>query len=197
MKISMPNEVRISDKEELLAFLDSHWVPVDIWGKDQAKTVDHLVRELLAGESHLEVEGGMVLWCSVCSGVLIDIEVDGVKLVLKENLQRFRDGRIRRRQDVLDGMSIAEKLRPGERPHDGATRAIREELGLDIPVDLKLDYQGSRRIGPEPSRSYPGLMSRYVRNDFHWSMPPRFFNPMGYIEHQPDKDTYFVWHPVD
>ena len=82
-------------------------------------------------------------------------EGDQVRFLVEEK-QRLADGRVRERNIVL-----GEKLQPGESWGQAAMRALDEELYGDLAV--RVDALSYRKfVSDEVSRSYPGLLSRYV-----------------------------------
>lgn len=179
-------------RERAAALLTSNRIPLDRWGTGEAKTLDHLVTELIDGECRLEVHDGRIV--RYAQGAVVDVYCDGPRgrLKLVEDRQVFADGRTKRRN--LD-TSIGEKMKPGEDPRDAANRAITEELGITAP--LFVAPLGTRRKGPVPSVAFPGLTTIYDMHVFAVTLPPELVRSEGYVEHQPDKTTYFVWEPAD
>ncbi len=180
-------------RRDVMALLVLHTIPFEQWGTGSAKTLDHLLREIAEGETLLEVnESGMLVRKVRITYVdIYCIAPDGKRLKLVEEKQIFKDGRERRR--ILDG-SIAEKLKATEAPnHDMVQRAISEELGIE--VDVPVQTRGSRET-MEDSPSYPGLAMQASNYHFDIELPGEHYKPEGYIEHQKDKDTYFVWIPT-
>ncbi len=163
------------------------------WGTGQAKTLEHLQKEIESGETIL-VTGEK---CELLRKVVVggaDIyykSPDGKRYRLKEDRQVFKDGRERRR-DL--GQAVSEKMKPDEDPKEAIIRGIQEELGISGEITLTeigTDYQ----IITSPS--YPGLQSQYIRHRFQAVLNEEQFNPNGYIEEQSDKSTYFVWEEVE
>lgn len=169
---------------ELTKLLQLHGIPIEQFGVGEAKTIRHLAKEILEGETTLEVMRKIV-------GVQLQVEciVDGVKFQLVEDRQEFADGRERRRG--LAGLS--EKMKPGEDPVASAKRALAEELG--IQDETKIESLGIREE-IKTSPSYPGLTTKYLLFEMLTQLPESAFNPDGYVEHQEDKSTYFVWQEV-
>ena len=97
-------------KIRVVALLNAHRIPYGNWGKGSAKTLDHLVKEVLAGESVLEAGAGKL---SIAYIAVFHTDAHGTKFLLTEEKQIFKDGRERRR--ILEG-SVAEKLLASERP---------------------------------------------------------------------------------
>jgi hypothetical protein len=176
-------------KEELRAFLLAHDIPLHLWGRGEAKTLEHLTKELSEGEAALRYETGRLQ--RVARGAIVDVLYqDRSRLLrLRETRQVFADGRERIRKDLSTG--IGEKLKLDETPLAGALRALQEELGIDEPLTyLELP---ERTKGPLPSVSYPGLYTLYVMYPFEVFLPRRLYRPEGYIERQEDKSNYFEW----
>lgn len=169
-------------RESLKARLLKSGVPLDLWGKNQAKTLDHLVEELNIGESKLQgIE-------RIIHTVVLDVRYK--KFVLREKEQVFVSGRYRKRR--LPWGSVAEKLRPGEGVFSGIKRALKEELGIDFGYGVRLrQVRGVELVGV--SLSYPGLVNTNFQSRFVVTLPTRLFKEEGYVEIQPDKTTYFEW----
>ncbi|PSC69518.1 hypothetical protein C2E20_7044 [Micractinium conductrix] len=80
--------------------------------------------------------------------------------ILYEDEQVLPNGARRAR-----GLPLSEKLLPGERWQDAVVRGVIEELGPVLPADPKVEVdEGSMRetVETKESKSYPGLLSRYV-----------------------------------
>jgi len=174
-------------EEEFQNYLKNFGIPVEIWGRGDAKAVSHLMREVVDGETVLIPEDRELLRQIRCVAVNV-IYRDG-KYVYKlvEDRQEFSDGRVRKRKTES---SISEKIRPGEKAKKAAERAIREELGITGQVNLSGGKE-SKEIRESPS--YPGLKTQYLRYNFNVKLNQDQFSPDGYVEKQDDKTTYFVW----
>lgn len=178
---------------EVRALLEQFRVPVFEWGRGEAKTLQDLLDEIAAGESRLEVHEEALL--RHIEGSAIDVYFDDGRAVLKlyEVKQVFADGRERVRDDI--DSSLGEKLHRGEKPHDAARRAFEEELGIEAALPIEPHPQRQCRTtskGPVPSKSFPGLRSRYVTHRFILHMPAEHYRPT-YVERQPGKTTHFAW----
>ncbi len=175
--------------EELRAYLRARSVPLELWGTGSAKTIEHLLSELNSGESTLASEHGRLL--KIGTGACLNIYhvENGRTLRLREEKQVFEDGREKVRADLL--MSVGEKMVPGEDPIEAAYRALREELG--ITERLPLSPQPGFVKGPLPSTSFPGVYSQFHMYVFDVYLPDRWYKLEGYVEHQKDKNNYFVW----
>jgi 8-oxo-dGTP pyrophosphatase MutT (NUDIX family) len=161
------------------------------WGKGEAKTLAHLVKELCEGDCSLVEENGTLIRTVIVGGADVLYETPDGTFRLKEEKQVFNDGRERRR-DL--GSAVSEKMKPDEAPGEAMVRGLREELG--IRGDVALCYEGESGRTLE-SPSYPGLTSRYVNHKFTAILRADQFRPEGYIEVQDDKSTYFVWQRVE
>lgn len=158
----------------------------EMWGKGKAKTLDHLVKEIVIGETTLDVtpDGNLVRVVHLSS---VDLTYKDLKLV--EEMQIFEDGRVRIRQLSA---TVTEKIMPGENPKEAALRGIQEELDIKNKMKLKKRNYYERELD---SPSYPGLRSLYKIQTFSSTIPQNAFLPEGYIE-QNDQDgitAYFVW----
>ncbi len=172
--------------EEVTDRLQAHGIPLEQWGVGKAKTVTHLAKEILEGETVLTEKSGELLR----SVELVHLDVryvsDGVELQLLEDRQEFADGRERRRG--LAGLS--EKMKPGEDPLSSARRALGEELGVNSENEVQ-DLGSEQESQTSPS--YPGLTTEYTRHEMRTYLPKEAFKPEGYVERQQDKSTFFVW----
>jgi hypothetical protein len=179
-----------TSEEALRTWLAEQQLPVDEYGRGIAKTVGHLFNEIIAGECQIELVDGRVERTIPGAHLLVRYQpADGKLLLLVEDRQIFSDGRVRRRQLTS---SIGEKMHSGETPDQAAIRAFKEELGIADPTDISLDYQGLEEK-VVASTSYPGIVSHYRTHFYHCLLPERHFNPNGYVEHQVDKSSYWVW----
>lgn len=172
-------------REELEMYLAPLDVPVGQWGTGVAKTIDHLVAELQKGEC--ELVGVVRTTHTIVARIFYgDLE-------LREAAQVFSDGRIRKR--VHQWGSVGEKLKPHEKPLDGLTRALQEELGIVYNPKI-IVKDGGGELLVKPSRSYPGLFTRNIQSRFLVTLADEYYHEDGYFERQPDKTTYFDWIPA-
>jgi hypothetical protein len=176
--------------DNLRATLHEHNVPTDAWGTGRAKTLKHLLGELMSGEARLESDGtGRLRRILELVGVDVFYQApDGTLHRLKEDRQVFTDGRIRRR-DTLP-TSLSEKMHPGENPEKAVSRALEEELRIKAQAGV---HAAGLRVEDQSSESFPGLQTTYHIRDFVALLPTTAYVPDGYFEVQPDKTTYFVW----
>jgi hypothetical protein len=164
-----------------------------VWGRGKAKTLEHSLKEIEEGESVLIAdENGELLRNVVVGGAdIFYIQPDGKRPRLIEEKQVFKDGRERVRNL---GQAVSEKMKPDEDPKTAMIRGIKEELAIDGEVNL---VENGVDAEVKTSDSYPGLKSQYVNHRFVASLNDRQFKQEGYVEHQSDKSTYFVWRDVD
>lgn len=169
-------------------------LPLLLYGQGGAKTVHHLLQEVREGESVLSIDAKGNLYREV-HVVWVDVFCsleNGDLYTLREDRQEFKDGRIKRRDDL--GSSLGEKLKPGEDPQEAVSRAVAEELGITSGIE------GSYFLGTEDTvhtpDTYPGLESSYHFYKYATVISEAAFKPEGYIEDQPDKTNYYVWTKV-
>ncbi len=181
------------NESELKSLLEGKGVSTADWGKGQAKTLKHLLMEIEAGETVLEMaeSGELIRNTSFLSiQVFYEDEQDGRKRYkLIEEKQVFTDGRERRRSQ---NWSMAEKLKSGEDDIRGAIRrALEEELGVfgEPLFTSEIEVKEENTISP----SYPGLKARFKTYNLSLFLDQRQFKAEGYKEAQEDKTTYFKW----
>lgn len=169
--------------------LRGYGIPLEQWGIGKAKTIGHLAKEILEGETVLVDKNGEIIRRVELVHVDVRYKSEGMELQLIEDRQEFRDGRERRRG--LTG--ISEKMKPGENPNVSAKRALSEELGINGRVDLEnLGIEEETQTSP----SYPGLTTEYLRHEMCTVLQYSAFRSEGYVENQTDKSTYFVWKEI-
>ena len=155
------------------------------WGRGKAKTFNHLLNEVLLGETELEYSRDKLFRTVNLSSV--DLLYKDLKLV--EERQVFEDGRVRIRELSA---TVTEKILPGEKPLVAARRGLEEELGIR-------KIQGIRKTGTEEatleSPSFPDLTSKYYVNNYKTAISKSQFNPRGYIENNriDGITAFFVW----
>jgi hypothetical protein len=134
----------------LEAWLRDQGVPLEAWGRGEAKRVADLWAEYVAGEARL-YDDPLQRRVSV---VQVFIRRGGRLLIEVE--QEMRDGRRRARL-----LPPSEKLKGQESPVAAAARCLAEELGL-VGAGVILCESGSpvRRVVDSPS--YPGLPTCYL-----------------------------------
>lgn len=172
--------------------LQNAGIDISKWGTGQAKTLEHLQKEIEEGETVLIIDDKGEILRELKVGIVevYYINEDGKTYYLKEEKQIFNDGRERRRE--LEG-TIFEKIKFNENPKDSIIRGISEELGIN--GDLNLEEKGIDEHTND-SLSYPNLRSHYITYNYKLILNVQQFDPKGYIENQPDKKTYFLWKEI-
>lgn len=179
--------LKIYSLKNLERLLTGNGVDISTWGKGSAKTLSHLLQELIKSECTIYVREGRVVRVvhALSINVLFKDEI------LKEGYQKFKDGRIRRRK--MD-CSVAEKLNSDEinDADNSVSRAMAEELQI---YDIKNSQikKGERIIRSRESDSYPGTLMDITLYKYDVILKEHQYSPNGYVEHQEDKDTFFVW----
>lgn len=136
---------------ELKAWLRKHNIDYGSWGSNATKTVAHLWEEIDAGETRLVESPPRRL-----------VEVTRVVIrrgdeILIEVRQDFANGRRR-----LRNSPPSEKMRPQETYVAAARRCLAEELGVPPENSLIRADTHRQKVWERPSKSYPGLNTRYV-----------------------------------
>lgn len=187
----------IADYEHILRevsrLLERGGVDTSFWGTGDAKTLNHLVKEVMNGESKLIInqETGELERRVTVLAVDVLCEQDGKRLELVEDRQEFTDGRVRRRKLP---QSLSEKMTTDENPDEAVSRALQEELG--ISGKLLGYYDIGMTESKKATDSYPGLTSVYNTHNRVAVISPNDFKPEGYVEEQADKSNYWVWREV-
>jgi hypothetical protein len=178
---------------ELINLLNNYGIPIDSWGKDGAKTVDHLVDEINNKETVLVQNpetGTLTREFSFLAIVVLYIDGNNTYQLI-EDRQVFTDGRERRRSSDI---SVGEKIKYNESNIEQAiARALSEELGIQGGFVAK---EGEIVVEEADSKSYPGLKSHRVRYNSVVKISSEQYKPEGYVETQPDKTTYFIWKKI-
>lgn len=188
--LSKEEELRVKDLEGLNNLLTTYQIPVADYGKGEAKSLKHLLDEVLSGESRLVLtSSGLIREINAC-GIDIYYEEGGTRFKLIEDRQEFNDGRVRRRT----GASVNEKIKPGEEPMTAAKRALEEELGITDNIEIK-EQKTEKKVST--SNSYPGLITLYNFFIFEAILQDAQYKPEGYIECQADKKTFFLWRRME
>ena len=191
----MKKITNINNHTELEEILTKYNIDPTEYGKNKAKTLDHLLKEILDFETILyDLEGKLVRVLTLSTAkVYYKQEGSDAVLELREDKQVFKDGRMRVRN--LDP-SISEKFKMGENEKDCILRALVEELGMHLDSPYEIEYL---RMDKEEnlSPSYPGLLSIYHLHRFNITIPEIEYNKEGYMEKQKDKTTYFSWKKIN
>jgi len=180
------DNILIYEAYDLKQILQSHGVPVEKWGMKMAKTVNHLQKEIDSKECYIEyLDDELVRFVE-----FVGVNVTYKGKILKEDRQKFKDGRVRKRQM---SSSVSEKMIKGEDPFIAAMRGIEEEIGVTISRDQLKNHKKLNYYDNSVSKSYPGLKSKYKGHKFECELTDDQYDPDGYVEIQEDKNTYFVW----
>lgn len=199
-----PEQPQVQDKyvrvpetinlESLIELLVNANIPVDQYGLKDAKTVQHLLNEIVEGESVLSVnlKGELlrelrVLWVDVFCNLS-----NGETYLLKEEKQVFNNGYVGQRNL---SSSIGEKLKSSENPEQAVHRALSEELGIEGGLD-SIQYHGEEQKQHMP-KAFPGLESSYQFYKYSVVISEDEFKPEGYIERQQDKTNYYTWDKIE
>ena len=172
--------------------LEKAGVPLELWGKGEAKTLSHLVGEISRRATNFFFDEKEEKWVREVRPVEVHVfyeSPEGVTYFLREEKQVFKDGRERRRNYPW----VGEKMeKDDEDSLAAAVRAIEEEVGLIPPFASGPNFTGDKEIQRD-SGSYPGIVSRHSVSCFEVYLTPEQFNPEGYIEEQEEKSTFVVW----
>ncbi len=181
------------ERSELLRILNEHDIPVETWGIGKAKTIEHLLNEINAGECVLKEDGetGVLARHFAFLAMNVFFQDEGKRYKLVEEKQVFKDGRERIRN--LDS-SLGEKIKVGEHDINSVIiRGIEEELGIEDSVTIGEVHKIYEEV---ESMSYPGLVSKRDKYAVDIGIDKHQYKPDGYIEVQEDKTTYFVWKEI-
>lgn len=185
-------ESKNQSEKEVLKILEASGIDISQWGTGDSKTVSHFLNEIHNQESVLKFdeEGNIYREVNVASGNVYFKSPDGKTYRLREEKQIFNYNRERRRTLLR---SVSEKMKFAEQPIPSMKRGIREELGITGDIKVKMISQMDET---RPSSSYPGLISKTHIYIFEINLKDDQYCPEGYVEHQIDKSTFFVWEEV-
>ncbi len=156
-----------------------------------AKTVADLLEEIQRGESTITVEMGRLIRTVRTIGLNIHYEhLDGRWQSLVEARRVYADGHTEQR---TLSTSIGEKITSGESTGHTATRAIKEELGIDFSFTEKNYTILPMAVSEGKSASYPGLTTRYCIIRVEIIFDASQYRPNGYTEVKDGRTTYFEW----
>ncbi|MCB9418945.1 MAG: NUDIX domain-containing protein [Ardenticatenaceae bacterium] len=141
----------LQSKEQLQEWLDAANIDTALWGEGNAKRVEHLFDELLAGEACLQDNPPLRLVD------VVQIIVRRGKQILLEAEQELKNGQIRFRNQPP-----SEKIKAGESYTDAALRCFREELGVAETAVAFLPHTYTQIESATDSLSYPGLKTCYT-----------------------------------
>jgi hypothetical protein len=167
------------------------------WGIGKAKTLTHLLDEILKGEAKVELVDGKIYRSIEVVSISIFSPTDPIML-LREAKQVFANGRIRPR-NLPNNCSVAEKIKflHNETPEVAVIRACQEELRqIQEPVNAgQLQYIATH-TRQALSTSYPGVLTNKTVYIFHCNFTQGQYNPEGYTEIQDDKTNHFHWFQI-
>ncbi len=179
------NQINLCDVEELNKLLSHFQINPAKW----VKGVGALYKEVKNGECVLGVKNGE-LHCQV-KGVVIKCfytNSQQERFQLVEEKQVFKNGQTRERGHRF----IAEKLKAGESPEQGALRGLAEELQISGPDVHVLSLFEENKCDTIESPDYRGIQTTYNTwvfsceiSDFHYKK--------YYVENQEDKQIFFSW----
>ncbi|MEK9184711.1 MAG: hypothetical protein AAB866_00920 [Patescibacteria group bacterium] len=178
--------------EKLKEKLEKAGINTQKWGKNGTKTVQHLLDEIINRETKLttNTERNLVRFIRVVAiNVYYHVD-DKYAWKLVEEKQQFTDGTTKCRN--ID-TSLGEKIRENENPNESAIRALKEELGFEMPYVLNPLGVILRK---KDSEFFPGLLSAYETYFFSCSIPQRLFKAKGYVEKKAEKRIFFIWRAI-
>ena len=149
----------LATADELNSWLTAHGVDTASWGVGKAKTISHLLDEVVSKESTLQLLAGQVFRCLTVVKMVI-CHPTGAPRHLVHARQKMADGRVRER-NVLP----SEKMVAGEEAKHAAVRGVLEEMGEYVLAQQLI------KVDPETllvwneivdSPSYPSLTTQYT-----------------------------------
>ncbi|KKU81386.1 MAG: hypothetical protein UY07_C0019G0011 [Parcubacteria group bacterium GW2011_GWA1_47_8] len=179
--------------ERFQGLLKAYNIPLHEWGVGEAKTIEHLFAEISSGEVTLIPNpDNTTLICAIEVAALnVYYEEDATRLMLVEKMQTFSDSRCHTR--ALEA-SIGEKIMPGDTPEIACYHAFFEKLGINgFEENLHFVQRPVIIRGPNPSFSFPGMLTRYTIHMFEVVLPSPLYRKEGYKKCQGDKTSYFIW----
>lgn len=180
------------NQHELETTLTESGIDLALWGTGSAKTIRHLMKEIDAGETTMEVVDGRLVRKVRVLHAEVYVERGDRRLHLREDRQEFADGRTRRRTDLTN--SVSEKMEPGETPAQALARGLREELGIaEGNYFICRDFTSA--LQDKESASYPGLATKFEKHFVSVEIDGALFRE-EFVEVQEDKTTYFRWEEV-
>lgn len=177
--------VDLESEDDLLNLLSHFQIIPENW----IKSVSALYNEIVNGECTLSIREGK-LHCQV-NGVVIKCyhtNNQGERFQLFEEKQVFKNGQIRERGHKF----VAEKLRSGESPEQGALRGLAEELQISGPKVHIIPLFEENKVDTRESPDYKGIQTTYNSYVFSCEISDLHYKNY-YIEDQEDKQTFFSW----
>lgn len=186
--------LEINSVEDLENILKEYNLDTSLYGKGNAKTLDHLFKEIKSHECILvKSNNSLEKIGSVSNAYITYKDKNNNKYILKEDHQTFISGRERDRKNYTD-FSIAEKIKPNEKPIEAIRRGLKEELG--VINGYIIDKEVTNKTVKHSSYSYPGLYSEWNIYSFKIYFSDDIYKEEGYIEKQSDKTNYYIWEKV-
>jgi hypothetical protein len=200
--------IEIPSHDTLIAVLDEHGVPYDVWGEDGSRTTTDLYEEIREGESALFVATDGLQRYGTTVKVDVYHSADAHLLHLVEEAQHNRITDTWRRRGLHNSLSEKRRAMHGEEPEAAALRGLREELqdrnGKELmrtpPHTLQLT---SHRVWPSQQEcNYAGLPAINETHYYVAQLRPEQYDPSGYVERKVDRrgkilrETFFLWEMV-
>lgn len=181
------------EKQKIIETLAKHRVPLWKWGTGKYRSLADFLR--YASEDQFFVRDGLELTVEVHAVVVVVIHrFKREWLELYEDRQVFPNGTVLQRNNFN---GIAETLKHGEAPHEGAIRCLAEELSFKDPSAYQLsELLGTERRDPVASEKWPGIKAQYNRHIFECVIDRNIFRKEGYMEIIEDaRKIFFRWRP--
>jgi len=185
------NILNIQSADSLTEVLREHQVPTDAWGENDTKTLTDLYGELTRGETALFVTaGGLQKYITTIKVNVFYRDESGLYRLVEAAQNNLVTGTWRHR-GLNNSLSEKRHAAHGETPLAAASRALREEIGVEQPLALG---QTAEIIHPaKTERNYSPIPTVNETQYFQASLRANDYDPRGYIEEQPDKRTFFHW----
>lgn len=187
----IPKNTFLMTQTDLETWLAAAGIDTTNWGRDNAKTVADLAREIASGESTLQNDPPRRVV------QVVQVIIPRGDNVLIETAQEFADGRVRRRDHVP-----SEKMLPNEEPIVAARRCLKEELGLNTDQLLgPPTYTNfSKKVIDSPS--YPGLTTEFTMHQVRVetdALPTESFSTqnLAHADGDPVKSMRWAWLPFE
>jgi len=185
-----------AEKLGLTQLLRQYDIDTTLWGAEGAKTVNHLVKEIMSHECQLVENGGELLRIvSIAEGVITYINSDGVTYRLHKQEQASEEDNRTRTRPYRSYAPVSEKMVTNEEPLSALMRGINDELG--IATVLSVYKTPEIKVVSSDSLSFPGLSSVYKFHTYSVSIDRSVYKPKGYQKVQPDKTNYYVWERIE
>ncbi len=197
-------ELKPKNKEELRNFLVAHHIPLDQWGKRDAKTVTSLFEEILDTDCKLiKINGEIIRESNVVEmHITYHNKTTGEMFKLHEDFEKLWDGRVRKRNLPW---SVSGKMKQGESVKEAIARELLvEELPVligqndnteqeqEIKVRFRKIKVEPKKIVKQQSNSYPGLSNHTFVHVVNMELTKKQYNPEGYYSMISSKTTRFA-----